>query len=197
MSTPPALEKTWEEEWLLSEFDRLMSRTAEWARDAPRWPPFEQAAALIERFRPRLKDLHLTLDRVLVVGFLGGTGTGKSTVLNALVGRRVSEAGKARPTTCQPVIVCHPDVDTTFLRIDAFSPEAEPKVVRLPLPMLERMILIDCPDPDTQDLGVPVDHRNLEVLRLVLPRCDVMVHTGTAEKYKTNAVAKELVRHAP
>ena len=24
-----------------------------------------------------------------------------------------------------------------------------------------------------------------------------MVHTGTSEKYKTNAVARELVRHAP
>ena len=197
MSTTPSTEKTWEQEWLLAEFDRLMKRTAVWADEAPRWPPFEQAAALIERFRPRLKDLHLTLDRVLVVGFLGGTGTGKSTLLNALVGQRVSEAGKARPTTCQPVLVCHPDVDTSFLRIEALSPEVEPRVVRLPLPMLERMILIDCPDPDTQDPDGPVDHRNLEVLRLVLPRCDVMVHTGTSEKYKTNAVAKELVRHAP
>ena len=64
-----------------------MQRTADWAADAPKWPPFEQAASLIERFRPRLKDLHLTLDRVLVVGFLGGTGTGKSTLLNALVGQ--------------------------------------------------------------------------------------------------------------
>jgi len=161
MSTPPPTEKTWEQEWLLAEFD------------------------------------HLTLDRVLVVGFLGGTGTGKSTLLNALVGQRVSEAGKARPTTRQPVLVCHPDVDTSFLRIDALSPEVQPRVVRLPLPMLERMILIDCPDPDTQDPQGPVDHRNLEVLRLILPRCDVMVHTGTSEKYKTNAVAKELVRHAP
>lgn len=197
MTNPPPTETTWEQEWLLAEFDRLMRRTARWADDAPRWPPFEQAAALIERFRPRLKDLHLTLDRVLVVGFLGGSGTGKSTLLNALIGRRVSEAGKARPTTRQPVLVCHPDVDASFLRIDALGPEVEPRVVRLPLPMLERMILIDCPDPDTQDPHGPVDHRNLETLRLILPRCDVMVHTGTAEKYKTNAVAKELVRHAP
>ncbi|MCA1686302.1 MAG: GTPase domain-containing protein [Planctomycetia bacterium] len=175
----------------------MMQRTAAWAADAPGWPPFDQAAALIERFRPRLKDLHLTLDRVLVVGFLGGTGTGKSTLLNALVGRRVSEAGKARPTTRRPVLVCHPDADASFLRLDGLGPEAEPRVVRLPIPVLERMILIDCPDPDTQDLDGPVDHRNLEVLRLVLPRCDVLVHTGTAEKYKTNAVARELVRHAP
>ncbi|AJC58304.1 ATP-binding protein [Streptomyces sp. 769] len=42
-----------------------------------------------------------------VVG--GSTGAGKSTLVNSLVGRRVSEAGVLRPTTRTPVLVCHPD----------------------------------------------------------------------------------------
>ncbi|MFC5720279.1 dynamin family protein [Streptomyces gamaensis] len=42
-----------------------------------------------------------------VVG--GSTGAGKSTLVNSLVGRRVTEAGVLRPTTRTPVLVCHPD----------------------------------------------------------------------------------------
>src|SRR5690606_1227832 len=42
-----------------------------------------------------------------VVG--GSTGAGKSTLVNSLVGRRVSEAGVLRPTTRTPVLVCHPE----------------------------------------------------------------------------------------
>lgn len=44
---------------------------------------------------------------LVVVG--GSTGAGKSTLVNSLVGRRVSEAGVLRPTTRTPVLVCHPD----------------------------------------------------------------------------------------
>ncbi|MBA0049790.1 ATP-binding protein [Streptomyces sp. AJS327] len=38
----------------------------------------------------------------------GSTGAGKSTLVNSLVGREVSEAGVLRPTTRTPVLVCHP-----------------------------------------------------------------------------------------
>ena len=39
---------------------------------------------------------------------LGGTGTGKSALVNALVGAEVVQAGLARPTTTRPTLVCHP-----------------------------------------------------------------------------------------
>ncbi|MGW7285550.1 dynamin family protein [Streptomyces sp. NPDC054847] len=54
---------------------------------------------------PRLKDPEAPL--LAVIG--GSTGAGKSTLVNSLVGRRVSEAGVLRPTTRTPVLVCHPD----------------------------------------------------------------------------------------
>lgn len=54
---------------------------------------------------PRLKEPEAPL--LAVVG--GSTGAGKSTLVNSLVGRRVSEAGVLRPTTRTPVLVCHPD----------------------------------------------------------------------------------------
>src|SRR4051794_21503350 len=38
-----------------------------------------------------------------VLALVGGTGVGKSSILNALAGRTVSEAGARRPTTARPV----------------------------------------------------------------------------------------------
>ncbi|MCQ6552959.1 dynamin family protein [Streptomyces sp. C10-9-1] len=65
----------------------------------------ELLAQLDDYLVPRLKDPDSPL--LAVVG--GSTGAGKSTLVNSLVGRRVSEAGVLRPTTRTPVLVCHPD----------------------------------------------------------------------------------------
>ncbi|WP_425438623.1 ABC transporter [Raineyella antarctica] len=54
---------------------------------------------------PRLRRLDAPL--LVVVG--GSTGAGKSTLVNSLVGRRVSAPGVIRPTTRSPVLVHHPD----------------------------------------------------------------------------------------
>lgn len=65
----------------------------------------ELLAQLDDYLVPRLKEPEAPL--LAVIG--GSTGAGKSTLVNSLVGRRVSEAGVLRPTTRTPVLVCHPD----------------------------------------------------------------------------------------
>ncbi len=65
----------------------------------------ELLAQLDDYLLPRLKDPEAPL--LAVIG--GSTGAGKSTLVNSLVGRLVSEAGVLRPTTRTPVLVCHPD----------------------------------------------------------------------------------------
>lgn len=65
----------------------------------------ELLAQLDDYLVPRLKAPDAPL--LAVVG--GSTGAGKSTLVNSLVGRQVSEAGVLRPTTRTPVLVCHPD----------------------------------------------------------------------------------------
>ncbi|MBD0738070.1 dynamin family protein [Streptomyces sp. CBMA29] len=65
----------------------------------------ELLAQLDDYLVPRLKAPEAPL--LAVVG--GSTGAGKSTLVNSLVGRRVSESGVLRPTTRTPVLVCHPE----------------------------------------------------------------------------------------
>ncbi|MCB5275743.1 hypothetical protein BJG92_03294 [Arthrobacter sp. SO5] len=61
-------------------------------------------AQLEDYILPRYRSLDAPL--LAVVG--GSTGAGKSTLVNALVGRAVTRAGAIRPTTRQPVLLHHP-----------------------------------------------------------------------------------------
>jgi len=64
----------------------------------------EMVEQLDDYVLPRLARIEAPL--LTVVG--GSTGAGKSTLVNTLVGRRVTEQGVLRPTTRSPVLVHHP-----------------------------------------------------------------------------------------
>ncbi|MBH0117996.1 dynamin family protein [Salinibacterium sp. NG253] len=81
----------------------------------------ELAAASVRQIddyiRPRLADLDAPL--VAVVG--GSTGSGKSTIVNALLGVATTRAGVIRPTTRQPILV-HAPVDAGWFASDRILP---------------------------------------------------------------------------
>ena len=70
----------------------------------------EAAKQLDDYILPRLA----TIDAPLLAVVGGSTGAGKSTLVNSVVGRRVSAPGVIRPTTRAPVLVHHPDDATWF-----------------------------------------------------------------------------------
>lgn len=69
----------------------------------------EERAALLHQLDdyviPRLQSIDAPL--LAVIG--GSTGAGKSTLVNSLLGRKVSATGVIRPTTTSPVLVHHPE----------------------------------------------------------------------------------------
>ncbi len=81
----------------------------------------EAAAAAVSQIndyiRPRLADLDAPL--LAVVG--GSTGSGKSTIVNALIGTPTTRAGVIRPTTRQPILV-HAPVDAGWFASDRILP---------------------------------------------------------------------------
>ncbi|SOE13686.1 Dynamin family protein [Streptomyces sp. 2323.1] len=85
----------------------------------------ELLAQLDDYVIPRLRSPQAPL--LAVIG--GSTGAGKSTLVNSLVGRRVSEAGVLRPTTRTPVLVCHPDDLRWFA-----GPRVLPQLARMWVP---------------------------------------------------------------
>ncbi|MEV0369274.1 GTPase domain-containing protein [Streptomyces sp. NPDC050636] len=85
----------------------------------------ELLAQLDDYVMPRLCAPQAPL--LAVIG--GSTGAGKSTLVNSLVGRRVSEAGVLRPTTRTPVLVCHPDDHHWFA-----GPRVLPQLTRVWVP---------------------------------------------------------------
>ena len=164
-----------------------------WISAAPDWEAAGRCRERIDRFRERTKSSPKSSNVPLIVALLGGTGTGKSSLINALLAERVVAEGKERPTTNEPVLICHTNADVPF---DHFHVE------RRDNPYLEQMILLDCPDPDTTDSTefddpVAKANSNLDKLRRALPFCDVLLVTATQQKYRSRRVLDELAAAAP
>jgi hypothetical protein len=171
---------------ILAEIDELLHRVRHWMEVTPSWDPSRKARALVGRIVDRVHSLRIRLEAPLVVATFGGTGTGKSTLVNAIVGQEVSEAGRQRPTTTMPVLLVHPDVELSALNLNL----SDFLVKKTDSPVLRDLILIDCPDPDTSE-GAE-SGSNLEKLRTILPGCDVLLYVSTQQKYRSARIRDEL-----
>lgn len=182
MSTTPELEQI----AVLAEIDDLLQRIRRWLDDSPDWEAARTARSLVARIIDRVQSLRIRLEAPLVVATFGGTGTGKSTLVNALVGQDVTATGRQRPTTTTPILLVHPDLEPTALGLDL----SRFQLRIVDAPVLKDIVLIDCPDPDTSDTDAAGS--NLALLRSIVPHCDVLLYTSTQQKYRSARVVDEL-----
>ncbi|KAB2809683.1 ABC transporter [Pimelobacter simplex] len=131
---------------------------------------------------PRLTEIEAPL--LVVVG--GSTGAGKSTLVNTLVGTKVTTPGLLRPTTRSPVLVHHPD-DGRWFGADRLLPElarvaqatTDQDAIQL-VPSLEvprGLAILDAPDVDS------VDERNRELASQLLAAADLWLFVTSAARY--------------
>jgi hypothetical protein len=143
---------------------------------------------------PRL----MTIDAPLLTVVGGSTGAGKSTLVNSLVGHRVTEPGVLRPTTRSPVLVHHPD-DAAWFRQDRLLPDLErvahattdPEALQLvPADTMPRgLAILDAPDVDS------VEERNRTLAAQLLAAADLWLFVTSAARY-ADQVPWEYLRQA-
>ena len=142
-------------------------------------PDRSEIAATTERLRSRGGFV----GDVVVVALAGGTGSGKSSVLNGLVSEPVVPVGVVRPTTRGSTAVVPSDSDTDFTRLIATLNVDD--VVQSDA--LTSTILIDLPDFDS----IETAHRH--IVERVLPAVDAVLWVFDPEKYADSVVHEEFL----
>ena len=162
--------------------------------------------ALADEIPKRLTVFHYKLlSTALWVVFVGGTGTGKSTLFNAFCGKELSGTGLERPKTVGPIVFAHknfpieehfPIPSITIVRRDSNDPDSGP-VTGKPheLVVLEHgradwsdFVVADTPDLDS----VEIENRRIaEDLYLM---SDLVVFVTSQEKYADDVPYRFLTR---
>lgn len=175
---------------LLAQIDDVVRRLQSVADRPSAWEPLQHAHAVLQRLLQRVDPLRLRVDAPLVVATFGGTGVGKSSLVNALIGEDVATVGRQRPTTIAPTLLAHSETDLTPYPL----PWDELTVVRRDVPLLRDLLLVDCPDPDTSETEEA--GTNLARLHRILPACDVLLYVSSQQKYRSAKVSDELAHAA-
>ncbi|MEJ7795242.1 MAG: dynamin family protein [Nocardioides sp.] len=149
----------------------------------------EQRAArtdMVDQLEDYVIPRVLSTDAPLLAVVGGSTGAGKSTLVNSLVGRRVTEPGVLRPTTRSPVLVHNP-ADADWFRQDQLLPDLErvdrstsdPAALQLVASdtVPAGLAILDAPDIDS------VEEQNRTLAAQLLAAADLWLFVTSAARY--------------
>ncbi|MEM0961134.1 MAG: dynamin family protein [Bacteroidota bacterium] len=127
------------------------------------------AADVPDDTRRRLADLARSLDELFLLVIAGEFNAGKSTVVNALFGRRVMEEGPV-PTTDKITVLRHGDADATHRRGEFVTER------HIDHPLLESLALVDTPGTNS----IVKEHQALT--EDFVPRADLVLFVTSYDR---------------
>ncbi len=112
----------------------------------------------------------------LVVAFFGGTGVGKSSLLNRLAGDDVAKTGVERPTSREVTLYIHDSIQLGNLPGEL--PVDQIRVARHHDQQWKNVAWIDMPDIDS------VEQNNRHIVEQWLPHIDLLTYVVSPERYR-------------
>ena len=166
------------------DYSDLIEKTKRWAKQAHAagWINTDTLGQL-SHFDTRTPDslfsttmlVEQKATRPLIVAFMGGTGVGKSTLLNRLAGKPIAKADVVRPTSREVTLYHHQTVTMQHLPEQQL---ANINVSQHDNAANQQVVWIDMPDFDS------TEQRNKQLVFQWLPYIDVLIYVVSPERYK-------------
>lgn len=177
------------------DYSELLQKAKRWAEQAQAagWLSQDALNALNE-FDARSPETLFNPNgsRPLIVAFMGGTGVGKSSLLNRLAGKQIAKSGIERPTSREVTLFHHHSIAIQHL------PEKLPiekiRIAQHDDEAKKNIVWIDMPDFDS------TEQSNKVLVFEWLPHIDVLIYVVSPERYRDEKAWRLLLsegsRHA-